>query len=280
MKILDKKYSKYGLRVIQVHSAEYEFARLKANVLKALSYYNLNKIPAAIDSNNKTWEAYGNSYWPKHVLVDMNGFVRYEHAGYGNITDFEDQVRELLEEAGKTIPEPLESTNPFDDIYEIYGMHFDGIAPEICVGYSRLRKFGNKQRMKPNELNNAIDQAVHLDNIVYLRGPWIWQKEGVKSFAEGDDVASILIKYNAASKVHAIMGTTDQNKAEVKVELDGKPLAQHQIGKNTRIQNGISICTIGNPLIYNLVNTQTATSHEIEIFAPSNNIIFYTFVFG
>lgn len=92
MKILDKKYSRYGLKVIQAHSAEYEFARLTENVLNALTYYNLDKIPVAIDSNNKTWEAYGNSYWPKHVLVDNNGFVRYEHAGYGNITDFEEQV--------------------------------------------------------------------------------------------------------------------------------------------------------------------------------------------
>ena len=119
-------------------------------------------------------------------------------------------MRELLEEAGNTISEPLERSDPPDEIFEIYGMHFDGVAPEICVGYSRLRKFGNKQKMKPNELNIAIDQGAHLDNVVYLRGPWIWEKEGVRACAKGDDVASIVIKYNAASRVHAIMGTSNQ----------------------------------------------------------------------
>src|SRR5215831_3667867 len=120
MKLLNKKYFKYGLRVIQAHSAEYEFARLAENIETALSYYNLNKIPIAVDSKNKTWESYGNSYWPKHVLIDSNGFVRYEHAGYGHIIDFEAQVRELLEEAGNTISEPCEENDPHDDIYEIY----------------------------------------------------------------------------------------------------------------------------------------------------------------
>ncbi|MFZ0326794.1 MAG: redoxin family protein [Nitrososphaeraceae archaeon] len=280
MKILDKKYSRYGLKVIQAHSSEYEFARLTENVLNALTYYNLDKIPVAIDSNNKTWEAYGNSYWPKHVLVDNNGFVRYEHAGYGNITDFEEQVRELLEEAGHTISEPLEVTNPPDEIYETYGMHFDGIAPEICVGYSRLRKFGNKQKMKTNEINIATDQGIHLNNVVYLRGPWVWEKEGVRSCAKADDASSIAIKYNSASRVHAIMGTYDRNPGTIKIKLDGKPLTRNQLGRNAKLEAGSAICTFGAPLIYNLVNTQVKETHEIEIFASSDNIIFYTFVFG
>ena len=96
-------------------------------------------------------------------------------------------------------------------------MHFDGVAPEICVGYSRLRKFGNKQNMKPNELNIAIDQGAHLDNVVYLRGPWIWEKEGVRACAKGDDVASIVIKYNEALRVHAIkMGTLESRGSDGK----------------------------------------------------------------
>ena len=260
MKLMDRKYSKYGLRVIQAHSAEYEFARLSENVVSALSYYNLDKIPVAIDSQNKTWEAYGNSYWPKHVLVDTNGFVRYEHAGYGRINDFEEQVRELLEEAGNTISEPLERSDPPDEIFEIYGMHFDGVAPEICVG--------------------AIDQGAHLDNVVYLRGPWIWEIEGVRACAKGDDVASIVIKYNAASRVHAIMGTSNQEVATAKIYLDGKPLDSDQLGKNVNLQDGSSICTIKHPLVYNLVNTQAINTHEIEIVVSTDNIVFYTFVFG
>ena len=102
MERLQKKYSRYGFQVIQAHSAEYEFASDIQNIHKALSRYNVNNIPVAFDTNNKTWEAYGNMYWPKHVLIDHNCFIRYEHAGYGAIEEFENAVAELLEEAGQT----------------------------------------------------------------------------------------------------------------------------------------------------------------------------------
>jgi thiol-disulfide isomerase/thioredoxin len=93
MERLQKKYSRYGFQVIQAHSTEYEFASDIQNIHKALSRYNVNNIPVAFDTNNKTWEAYGNMYWPKHVLIDHNGFIRYEHAGYGAIEEFEMLLR-------------------------------------------------------------------------------------------------------------------------------------------------------------------------------------------
>ena len=94
---------------------------------------------------------------PKHILIDHNSFIRYEHVGYGTIEEFEKAVVELLEEAGYKPTEDVDSENPNDEIFDMYGMHFHGIAPEICIGYSRLRRFGNNQTMKPNEPNMAID---------------------------------------------------------------------------------------------------------------------------
>ncbi len=185
-----------------------------------------------------------------------------------------------MEEAGNTISEPCEENEPHDDMYEIYGMQFDGIAPETCVGYSRLRKFGNRQKMKPNVLNTAIDQDEHLDNVVYLRGPWIWENEGVRACPKIDATASIVMKYNAATRVHAIMGTIDGTDTTTKIYLDGKPVETDQLGRNVALVNGSSICAIKHPIIYNLINTQTAGTHEIEIVASSDNTIIYTFVFG
>ncbi|HKG70793.1 MAG TPA: redoxin domain-containing protein, partial [Nitrososphaeraceae archaeon] len=134
MRRLQQKYGKYGLQVVQAHSAEYHFATDHTNIKRALSRYNINDVPVAFDINNKTWEAYGNMYWPKHVFVDHNGFVRYEHAGYGGMEDFEDVVVELLQEAGNKPVEEKEQDDPKDEIYDIYGMQFYGMAPEICVG--------------------------------------------------------------------------------------------------------------------------------------------------
>ena len=75
MRRLEQKYDKYGLQVVEAHSAEYHFATDHANIKRALARYSVTE-PVAFDTANKTWEAYGNMYWPKHILVDHNGFVR------------------------------------------------------------------------------------------------------------------------------------------------------------------------------------------------------------
>ena len=52
------------------------------------------------------------------------------------------------------------------------------------------------------------------------------------------------------------------------------------LGRNVALVDGSSICTVKHPIIYNLINTQTVGTHEIEIVASSDNTIIYTFVFG
>ena len=124
---------------------------------------------------------------PKHIFVDHNGFIRYEHAGYGGMEDFEDVVVELLQEAGNKPVEGKEQEDPKDEIYDIYGMHFYGMAPEICVGYSRLRRFGNNQTLKPDAVNVVIDSGLHDVNVVYLRGSWIWSVREIQYRPGGKD---------------------------------------------------------------------------------------------
>jgi thiol-disulfide isomerase/thioredoxin len=301
MKRLQEKYQKYGLQIIQAHSAEYEFARDDTNIHNALSRYDVRNIPVAFDSENKTWEAYGNSYWPKHVLIDQNNFVRYEHAGYGEIKDFEVTIRELLSEEGQVPDEDFDTENPVDEVFDTYGMHFSGIAPEICVGYSRLRRFGNNQTMKPDVPFVAVDPNLHVDNVVYLHGKWIWQREGVKACgSENQPTAgssssisssyddsrfkrqqsSIIMRYNSAKRVHGIVGPSDNKTARIEVKLDKNYLKEEQLGKDMRLKDAVSYCDIQWPFIHNLVRTEKAEVHEIEIIPKTDNVVFYTFVFG
>jgi len=281
MRLLQQKYSKYGLQVIEAHSAEYEFAMEHDNIRRALARYNISDIPVAFDINNKTWEAYGNMYWPKHVLIDRNGFIRYEHAGYGGMQDFEDIIVELLQESGNKPGEEKEQENPKDEIYDTYGMHFYGIAPEICVGYSRLRRFGNNHTVKPDTVNMMVDPGLRDFNVVYLRGKWIWQRERIQiGPGSTDHNAAVIMKYNAAKRVHGIMGTSDGRPGRVEIKLDGNYLTRDQLGMDAEIEDGISVANIEWPFMYNLVKTDSAVTHEIEIIPRSDNLAFYTFVFG
>ncbi|MGH9979156.1 MAG: thioredoxin-like domain-containing protein, partial [Nitrososphaeraceae archaeon] len=181
MKQLRRIFSEYEFRVIQAHSAEYKFATKLENISRALERYDIKEIPVGLDSKNKTWQAYGNMYWPKHILIDSNGFLRFEQAGYGNVEEFVEPILELIQETDSSAVPDIKKfeISPTDEIYESYGMHFPQVAPEICVGYSRLQRFGNKQTIKKNEVNFIQGNDHHFDNVVYLRGKWVWARECV-----------------------------------------------------------------------------------------------------
>ena len=300
-----KKYEKDGLEIIGIHSSEYEFAKNEENIVKALRMYGLEDTITGFDSNNKTWEAYGNSYWPKHMLIDKDGFVRYEHAGYGTPEEFEDALLDLLEIPRKAIAaNDTESTaqsdlkemtsqdkNNYDDrsqipneqnkITRMYGMHFPGMAPEICVGYTRLRRFGNNQKARVEEYNifNEVPQV--MDNIVYLKGKWFWGKEGISaSLDHKEKNPSIIFKYNSASNVNIITGSTDGKPAKAELMLDGKYLEENQIGYHSKLVDGISSVDITWPFLMNVVKTKDREIHKLEILPKTDNFYFYTFVFG
>ena len=281
MRRLHQKYAASGLQVVQAHSYEYQFATEHQNIVRALEQFRINEAAVAFDTKNKTWEAYGNSYWPKHVLIDANGLVRYEHAGYGTISEFESAVVELLEEAGHKLSVPLDAENPADEIFDTYGMHFQGIAPEICVGYSRMRRFGNNQTLKPDVPETIMDSGEHNINVVYLRGKWIWAREGVM-FAPGgkEQNPAVIMRYSFAKRVHAIMGSSDGKPAAAEIRLDGKALSTEQLGADSKLVGDKSIVEINWPFIFNVARSQNAEMHEIEIIPRSENFMFYTFVFG
>ena len=283
LKRLQRMFSGYEFRVIQAHSAEYEFATKIENISRALERYDINEIPVGIDSKNQTWQAYGNMYWPKHILIDSNGFLRYEHAGYGSIEEFVDPILDLIQETDSTAAVDIKKyeSSSTNEIYETYGMHFPQIAPEICVGYSRLKRFGNKQTVKINEVNFVQDNGLHFDNVVYLRGKWIWARECVTA-VEGtmDKNSAIIMKYNLAKRVHAIVGTTNNKPGRLEVLLDGRSLEDDTLGKEARFLEGTSVIDVNWPYIHNLIKTEKAESHLVELIPLSDNIAFYTFVFG
>jgi thiol-disulfide isomerase/thioredoxin len=190
IKKIKEEYSDKDLVVVGIHSAEYDFAKNITNVERALKELELNVYMTGYDTNNKTWEVYGNSYWPKHILIDRDGFVRYEHPGYGTFDDFKEALDDLLDlpysdaplvqQKGKLSDSQddlfNENNKEKNEVTKIYGMHFAGMAPEICVGYSRLRRFGNNQKAKIDEYNVFSGPVTVLDNTVYLRGKWKWNR--------------------------------------------------------------------------------------------------------
>jgi thiol-disulfide isomerase/thioredoxin len=285
-RLLNKKYSEYDFTVVSVHCAEYGFARSVQNVRKAVERYNVN-FPVGVDEENRTWQTYGNMYWPKHVLIDASGMVRYEVAGLSNMRDLELPIYGLLREADKRPPPYFEEQEPEDEIYDTYGTQFlggtreiwDSIVHPICVGYTRLQHFGNIQKTEQNKINDFQDPREHLHNIVYLRGRWFWDKECIRFAGKPEEDAAVIIRYSA-KRANAIMGTQDNGLANVEVKIDGKRIAEKNVGSDVKLIGGVSTVDVEWAHVYNLVKTEEAETHEIEIIPKTSNFSFYAFLFG
>lgn len=280
---IKKKYGDKGLIVIPIHSSEYEFANDVNNTKRAISALGLDGYVTGFDTKNKTWEEYGNSYWPKHVLIDKEGFVRYEHPGYGTPSEFEEAISDLLDipYSNEEYPQKNHEEPEDNEITKVYGMHFVGMAPEICLGYSRIRRFGNNQKLKANDYNILTEPSIILENNVYLRGKWRWDKERVKAsldYKEKDP--AIIFKYDKASNVNIIVGPDDSKPAIAEIRLDDKYLSEGQFGSHIKTNGEISYIETTWPFIFNIVKTKRAETHKVEIIPRSNNFCFYTFVFG
>jgi hypothetical protein len=57
------------------------------------------KYAVAVDGEGKTWQAWGNRYWPSVYLIDKEGFVRYRWDGElnGKALRGEKLMRERIE---------------------------------------------------------------------------------------------------------------------------------------------------------------------------------------
>jgi len=91
----DERYRDQGLTIVGVHTPEldeeYDAANLRAAIARAGIRY-----PVAQDNGYRTWNAYGNSFWPALYLVDRNGRVVYRHVGEGDYDATDARIRELL----------------------------------------------------------------------------------------------------------------------------------------------------------------------------------------
>jgi cytochrome c biogenesis protein CcdA/thiol-disulfide isomerase/thioredoxin len=135
----DRAYRDAGLTIIGVHTPEFAFEHVPANVdaqTRALGV----QYPIAIDDDYGTWNAYANEYWPADYLVDATGKIRYVSYGEGGYADTENLIRQLLTDPPDvpTLPPPTEvaDTTPAQAStpetylgYHYAPLHVSGTAP-------------------------------------------------------------------------------------------------------------------------------------------------------
>jgi cytochrome c biogenesis protein CcdA/thiol-disulfide isomerase/thioredoxin len=90
-----KTYHRYGLEIIGVHSPEFAFEHVSANVAAAIKRLGI-RYPVVQDNNFATWTNYANEFWPADYLIDQQGRIRAYFTGEGDYGAIESDIQQLL----------------------------------------------------------------------------------------------------------------------------------------------------------------------------------------
>ena len=243
-----EKYKDKGLVIIGVHTPEFKFEQKYENVASAVEQYGI-KYPVVLDNDYSTWRAYKNNYWPRKYLIDMAGFIVYDHIGEGGYDETEKKIQELLginEEMAK--PQAVEEVDLSVQR-----------SPEIYFGSDRNNYLGNGKSHTPGLQHIEASTGIKT-NILYLEGEWNFTEEFAENKSSG---AKIIFRYKAR-KVFFV--ASSENAVNATILRDGLPY-----GAPILIQKDS---------LYRLIEDSEPGEHTLEIIIEDPGLKAFTFTFG
>ena len=262
-----EKYKDKGLVIVGVHTPEFEFEKDYNNVETAVEKFGI-KFPVVLDNDYSTWVAYKNRYWPRKYLIDIDGFVVYDHIGEGAYEETEAKIQEVLRERNKALgigedvggeivsPEKIGATP-----------RTNAGSPEIYFGASRNELLGNGAAGRRGVQSFTEPKNISL-NTLYLGGQWDITDE----YAENKGPAKIIFRYKAQ---YVYMVASAENTVRAKILIDGRVIQTP--GKDVD-ENGF--VTIQKDQLYTLAAGLGSEEHTLEIIIESLGLRAFTFTFG
>jgi len=257
-----EKYKDQGLVIIGIHTPEFEFEKKYENVLSATERFGI-KFPVVLDNNFSTWQAYENRYWPRKYLIDIDGYIVYDHIGEGAYEETEKKIQELLAERMEVLGEEGEITTELTKETE---KESRPDSPETYFGAWRNDNFGNGTPRAVGSQSFYVPVEVER-NKFYLDGVWNITEEYVENVLGG---AKIVFRYRA-SEVNFVAGAAESVRA--KILVDGVPATGQDVDADGYV-------TIEAETLYNLVKTEDKEEHTLEIIPEEGGLQAFTFTFG
>jgi len=265
-----EKYQDDGLVIIGIHTPEFEFEKNYNNVKVAVEKFGI-KFPVVLDNDYSTWIAYKNRYWPRKYLIDIDGYIIYDHIGEGAYEETEMKIQEALQERmlvlnkGGNIEESLTKDN---------SVRIGHSSPETYFGSDRNDLFINgKSNITGKQNNLQIPSQINL-NSLYLGGDWDIQEE----FAENKSQdASIVYRYEAQSVFFVAKADSE---ITIEVFIDGKPLGKEMGEDIVKTFDGKTILKIKEPRLYKIIQHNQSEGHILEMKIMNPGLQAFTFTFG
>lgn len=267
-----QKYHDSGLVIIGIHTPEFAFEKELDRVKSAAQSLKI-KYPVGLDNQNKTWNAFGNHYWPHKYFFGTDGTLRYETVGEGRYEESEEKIRELLAEAGIEV----KKNGTTGEVGE--RVQFQDIkTPEIFFGTFHGGFIGNPQGIlsDPDKEYRIPD---HLEeNAFYLSGHWkINEQYALHTDRTGGE---ILLQYEAKS-VNWVAGS-NQGEVWVEVKLDHHYLSREEAGEDIVFDSqGRSKLLISQKRLYRIIDRRGGYGkHLLSLSLSDPDIECYSFTFG
>lgn len=196
-------YRDRGFEVIGVHTPEYAFEKVTANVVAGARELGIT-YPVAMDNAFSTWTNYRNRYWPAHYLIDKQGVVRHIKFGEGGYATTEKLIRQLLSDGDQSsLPAATDRSDSTPTA---------PTTPETYFSVGKVVNYGGTGVY--DEGTHTFDFPARLaDDRFALRGPWALDYQGVTALSDG---AAIKLNYHARN-VYLVVGGT----GTVRVTRDG-----------------------------------------------------------
>lgn len=244
LKAWHEEYARDGLVVVGVHSPEFAFERVPANVARTSRDLGV-AYPVALDNGFETWSAWRNQYWPAKYLVDRRGRVRYAHFGEGEYEETEAAIQELLGERGDgMVAARVEADTSSGGL----------VTPETYLGWRRIRAFVGDTIEQDERKRYRLAKFVPQNHVSY-GGEWTVEKERIVA---GRD-ARLRLSFRARD-IHLVL----TGAGTVQAFVDGTPAG------TTRVVE---------PQLYTLLRLPQVADGLLELhFSPG--VAGYAFTFG
>jgi len=252
-----EKYEKDGLVIIGLHTPEFSFEKVLSNVEKAVKDFDI-KYPVVLDNDFSTWNAYKNRYWPRKYLIDIDGYIVYDHAGEGQYKETEEAIKKALKERAHRLDMDMDISSSTSNPTSAVSAEFGKIkSPEIYFGSARNSSLANGIVGFSGEQILALPKNL-ISNKLYLDGKWNF----VPEYAENKDTSNIVFNYEAKN-VYMVAGADKD--IEILIYKDDVFLKKIKVKDEQ---------------LYTLIQDTDYGSHTLKISIPSAGLKAFTFTFG
>lgn len=262
------KYHDKGLEIIGVHTPEFDFEKNRSNVLAAVRKFGV-KYPVVQDNDYSTWLAYGNRYWPRKYLIDIDGFIVFDQIGEGGYDKMEMKIQELLAERDKRlgIKEMIPSGIAKPKAVEMDEAKVK--SPETYFGSARNDFLANGVA-HVSGIQSLVMPDFFQGNALYLGGSWEFKDEFARNGSAG---ASVVYVYDAKN---VYLVARSDKPVRIKVLRDGKSPgadAGSDVGADGYV-------TVRDARLYKLIEGSDYGRHSIELIIEDPGALLFTFTFG